>query len=91
MEIQILGSTKDFILRDNESAAKTQLNSPTKNIGKRKAVLLGRPKYNLSADQHQLISQNYTRQRSNIQAFYTIAEELTKIQWKDLPGTENRS
>ncbi|MDX2304256.1 MAG: tetratricopeptide repeat protein [Microscillaceae bacterium] len=83
VEIQIVGNTKDLITENIQQTKPTST-----SLAEKQAVLLGHPKYDLSADQHQTISQNFQRKRGEVQEFYTVGEEITQVNWQDLPGTE---
>lgn len=83
VEIQIVGNTRDIITENIQETKPTST-----SLAEKQAVLLGHPKYDLSADQHQTISQNFQRKRGEVQEFYTVGEEITQVNWQDLPGTE---
>ncbi|MDX2305318.1 MAG: tetratricopeptide repeat protein [Microscillaceae bacterium] len=83
MDIQILNTTKDLLKRKNSApSVKIAQNTP------QKAILLGRPQYDLALAELQDLSRNYQGKRGDDIEFYTLGEEMNNIRWKDLPGTE---
>ncbi|NJL13766.1 MAG: CHAT domain-containing protein, partial [Microscillaceae bacterium] len=83
IEIQLLTSTRDLV-----PAQVSALEKPASSAGA--ALLLGRPIYDLEADQHQQRAQNLRGSRGfdEEDRAFTTSEKIQHISWTDLPGTE---
>ncbi|MEO1652829.1 MAG: CHAT domain-containing protein, partial [Bacteroidota bacterium] len=78
MEIHQLSSTKDLVQK-----------RLTSKIPQSESILMGRPKYNLSEDDHlTVVKDNAVAIRGGEAGFYTTREEMAQVQFSDLPGTE---
>lgn len=81
VDLQLLGSTRDLITLNEKDV-------PVPVPGA--SILLGRPKYDLSIQEHQSLIQDSSRAVRGAEetSFYTVGQEMAAQNWGDLRGAE---